>query len=125
MDAHGGRPLADVLLDQSVFAGVGNVYKSELCFLHRLHPLTPVAALDAATRDALVADAARLLRRNVLSASAARTTTVGDSGRLYVYGRGGKPCRRCGARIRSALLGEPARRTAWCPRCQPAAHETA
>lgn len=121
MDAQGARPLADVLLDQRVFTGVGNVYKSELCWLHRVHPLTPVAKLDGATRDALVADAARLLARNVASASSARvTTTSGEPGRLYVYGRGGRPCRRCGTRLRCALLGEPARRTVWCPDCQPA-----
>lgn len=120
LDAHGSRPLLDVLLDQRVFTGVGNVYKSELCWLHRLHPLTSVGRIDAATRDALLADAARLLARNVAATSSARvTTTAGEPGNLYVYGRGGKPCRRCGTRIRSALLGDPPRRTAWCPQCQP------
>lgn len=118
--AQGERLLLDVLLDQRVFAGVGNVYKSELCFLHGLHPLTPVSALSAGQRAGLVADAARLLRHNVEAPGAGRVTTrPGEPGPLYVYGRGGKPCRRCGTRISSALLGEPARRTAWCPRCQP------
>ena len=120
LDAQGPRLLLDVLLDQRVFTGVGNVYKSELCWLHRLHPLTPVERIDAATRDALLADAARLLARNVAATSSARvTTTAGEPGNLYVYGRGGKPCRRCGTRLRSAPLGDPPRRTAWCPRCQP------
>lgn len=119
--AQGDRPVLDVLLDQRVFAGVGNVYKSELCFLHGIHPLTPVSALDAEQRAALVADAARLLRRNVEAPGAGRITTrPGEAGPLYVYGRGGQPCRRCGTPIRSAVLGDPARRTAWCPRCQPA-----
>src|SRR5688500_17898515 len=111
-DAQADRPLLDVLLDQRVFTGVGNVYKSELCWLHRLHPLTPVRTVDPATRDALLADAARLLARNVAATSSARvTTTSGEPGNLYVYGRGGKPCRRCGTRNRSAPLGDPPRRT--------------
>lgn len=118
--AQGERPLLDVLLDQRVFAGIGNVYKSELCFLHGLHPLTPVSVLRDEQRAALIADAARLLRHNAEASGAGRVTTrPGEPGPLYVYGRGGKPCRRCGTHIRSALLGDPARRTAWCPRCQP------
>jgi endonuclease-8 len=121
LDAEPGRPLADVLLDQRVFAGVGNVYKSELCFLHALHPLTPVGALSAERRDALVADAARLLHANAVSTSGGRATTgPGERGRLHVYGRAGAACRRCGTRICSARLGDPPRRTDWCPRCQPA-----
>lgn len=119
-DGQGERPLLDVLLDQRVFTGVGNVYKSELCWLHRVHPLTPVSRIDGQTRDALLADAARLLARNAASSSSARvTTTAGEPGNLFAYGRGGKPCRRCATPLRSAPLGDPPRRTVWCPHCQP------
>jgi len=120
LDLQADRPLLDVLLDQRVFAGVGNVYKSELCFLHRVHPLTKVEALSGDVREALLRDAAKLLARNAAPGAGRRTTTpAGSPTRLYVYGRTGKPCLRCGTRIQSAALGDPARRTNWCPQCQP------
>lgn len=122
LDARGPTAVGEALLDQRVLAGVGNVYKSEVLFLHRLDPWTPVDAVPPAARDALLATAARLLRHNAASPSPRRATT-GDAGtaggeRLHVYGRARRPCPRCGTPVRVARQGEQARLTYWCPRCQ-------
>ena len=128
-----GRPheaLADALLDQTLLAGIGNVFKSEICFVNGLSPFRPVATL---TRDEVamtIASAQRLLRANVLEDSGdtivtyrgqqRRTTHASDPGAsLWVYGRAGEPCRRCGERIRRRIRGDDARVTFWCPQCQP------
>lgn len=111
--------IGTVLLDQSVIAGPGNVYKSEVCFLRGVHPRTRVA--DVADLEGMVDLLARLMQAN-------RTTgmqiTTGDTRRgrtQWVYGRAGEPCRRCNAPVRRATHdgygGE--RVTFWCPRCQP------
>jgi endonuclease-8 len=105
-----------VLLDQRVAAGIGNVYKSELLWLHRLAPSTPLGSLDPAGRRALYADAARLLRANL--GPGARVTVPGVPGGLAVYGRGGRTCPRCRDTVRRATLGTPPRGTWWCPGCQ-------
>ncbi|AXK35587.1 Fpg/Nei family DNA glycosylase [Streptomyces armeniacus] len=115
------RPLGEALLDQRNLAGIGNVYRSELCFLARVPPETPVGELRAPER--LVALAQRLLEAN--RARLARNTT-GDRRRgntLWVYGREHRPCLRCGTAVRLGELGPPAERRIayWCPRCQPAA----
>ena len=130
------RPLGLALLDQQLLAGIGNIYRSELCFLQRVHPAAPVGAAGELGR--IVDLARRLLVLNV--DRTVRVTTGGMMGRdgdLWVYGRGGRPCRRCGARIQRGELGEPRLegtepRVLWfCPRCQagpgiaaaPAGHE--
>ena len=105
--------VAEALLDQRVAAGIGNVYKSEVCWFERLDPFTPLAAIDPPLRLRLFDRAHRLLRANL---GPGRRRTV--AGGLAVYGRTGKPCRRCGAAIRSAVHTEHARRTYWCPGCQ-------
>lgn len=110
------RPLVDVLLDQRIAAGIGNVYKSELLWLHRLAPGLPLAALTVPERHAVYADAHRLLRANLVTA--ARVTVPGVPGGLAVYRRRGRACPRCAAPIVSAPLGTPPRSTYWCPRCQ-------
>jgi len=107
-------PVKVALLDQRIGCGVGNVYASEVPFAERVHPATPVARLDLDTRRRLLATANRLLVANLQRA--ARTTVPGG---LAVYGRRGRPCRRCGTPVESARLGEQARSTYWCPRCQP------
>ncbi len=109
--------LIDVLLDQRVCCGVGNVYKSEVPFALGLHPLTPIGALDAGQRRLVVATAAAQLRANLVTSS--RTTMAGPPGTLGVYGRRGEPCRRCGTTVRWARAGDQARGTYWCPTCQP------
>jgi endonuclease VIII len=110
--------LGVALLDQRVAAGIGNVYKSEVCFQCGLDPFTPVAAVDAETRRALYETAARLLRANLTTPR--RVTVAGaPAGTLAVYGRASRPCRRCGTLVRARRQGEHARVTYWCPACQP------
>ncbi|MEU6085034.1 DNA-formamidopyrimidine glycosylase family protein [Streptomyces sp. NPDC047108] len=113
-----GSPLGEALLDQRNLAGIGNVYKSELCFMAGCTPWLPVS--EVPSLDRLVALAQRLLEAN--KARAARSTTAVDrrDQRLWVYGRGGRPCRRCGTAVRSADQGDPGqeRSTYWCPVCQ-------
>ncbi len=116
------RPLGQVLLDQRVAAGIGNVYRSELLFLAGVHPETLVAAVPAEVIAAVVADAVRLLRVNTVAALRGRNTTgrAAPGQGLWVYNRTTRPCRRCGTPIRSAADGLEARRVYWCPRCQTA-----
>ncbi|MFR9673420.1 DNA-formamidopyrimidine glycosylase family protein [Streptomyces sp. TR06-5] len=113
------RPLGEALLDQRNLAGVGNVYRSELCFLVGTTPWAPVRRVPDAHR--LVDLARHLLEVN--RARPARSTTGEQvrGRRLYVYGRRGRPCRRCGTAVRYAELGPSgeARPAYWCPRCQP------
>jgi len=113
--------IADALLDQRVLAGIGNVFKSEVLFAARVNPFTLVRALPAEQLTRLVAIAARQMQANVGdSAPAGRRTTnrLDPSARLWVYGRRGLPCRRCGAPIQRARQGTDARATYWCARCQ-------
>lgn len=114
--AVGELPIADALLDQSVMAGPGNVYKCEICFLRGLYPWTQVA--DVEDLRGVVTLTARVMRAN---RDEGMQVTTGDNRpgrRHWVYGRGGEPCLRCGTSIaRSA--DAPARVTYWCPRCQP------
>lgn len=105
--------IAEVLLDQRVACGVGNVYKSEVCWAERLDPFTALGDVPEALRRRLVATANRLLPANL---GPGRRTTV--AGGLAVYGHRGRPCRRCGAPIRSRSHGEQNRVTYWCPGCQ-------
>jgi endonuclease-8 len=117
------RAIAVALLDQTALAGIGNVYKNELCWIERVSPFTPVAALDDDTLDRLIATARRLLTANVdARRGPERVTTRGDRGApgpLYIYGRGGRPCRRCGDRIAVTRQGTDLPRTTyWCPTCQ-------
>lgn len=106
--------IADLLLDQRVAAGIGNVYKSDVCFLHGLHPLTPARDVPPALLRRLFQTAHRLLVANL---DGGRRVTY--EGGLAVYGRSGRPCRRCGTPVRSARSGPMARQTYWCPTCQP------
>lgn len=119
LSADPARPLGEALLDQRNLAGIGNVYRSELCFLARTAPWTPVRLGPDPHR--LVEVARRLLDANKVHG--ARSTTGNRSrGRLlYVYGRAGAPCRRCGTPVRSAELGPSGEKRIayWCPRCQP------
>lgn len=113
-----GRPLGEALLDQRNLAGLGNVYKCELCFLRGVTPWTPVG--DVAAPERIVDLAQRLLEAN--KARHGHITT-GDTRRgrtHWVYGRARQPCLRCGTTIRVADQGPrgQARVTYWCPRCQ-------
>jgi endonuclease-8 len=110
--------IADALLDQSIMAGIGNVYKSEVLFLERVSPFAKVAALSDEILQRLLQTARRELRRNV--GTAQRRTTAGHQRQsLWVYDRAGRPCARCGTPIRWVAQGPHARSTYWCPACQP------
>ena len=111
-----GTTIAEVLLDQRVAAGIGNVYKSEVLWALRVDPFASVEQVDEATRRALLERAHRLLRHNLTTTR--RTTVAGPPGSLAVYGRRGQPCRACGTPIRTRTHGDQARTTSWCPRCQ-------
>jgi endonuclease-8 len=111
--AEPSRPIAEALLDQRNLAGIGNVYKSEILFCERIHPWTPAGEVELSK---VVATAHRLLTAN--RTSFRRRTTDGVREDLWVYGRSGRSCLRCGGRISSAEQGD--RLTYWCPDCQRA-----
>jgi endonuclease-8 len=112
------RPVGLALLDQRNLAGLGNVYRCELCFLRGVLPTRPVATVSDLPR--MVALGKKLIEAN--KDRVERTTT----GRLrgdtdWVYGREGRPCLRCGTPIASGELGDSPlqlRVTYWCPHCQ-------
>lgn len=122
LPAHADREIADVLLDQRVAAGIGNVYKSEVLFECRIDPRTCVRDIGTETLHTLFAEAARLMRLNLLTrrreSVPIRRRPQPSSVRLWVYGRKGKPCLDCGTAIDRFLQGDMARSTYYCPRCQ-------
>lgn len=122
--------IGDVLLHQEVLAGVGNVFKSEVCFVCAVNPFCRVAALSHEQISLLVSTSRKLIAANVLEDSGdaivtyrgqhRRTTHASDpTASLWVYGRNGEPCRRCGEPIRRRIQGPDARVTFWCQECQP------
>jgi endonuclease VIII len=125
-----GEEIGDVLLHQQVLAGVGNVFKSEVCFVESVNPFCLVSALNDQKVAALITTSQRLVAANVLEDTGdtivtyrgqQRRTTRSSSPQdsLWVYGRSGAPCRRCGATVRHRLQGPDARVTFWCQICQP------
>ena len=123
----GTSAIADVLLNQRVIAGLGNVYKSEVLFMCRVNPFTLVRDLSDTALATIVETARQVLSANVSEELALmttysglrRTTGRGDpKERLWAYGRARLPCRRCGSAIRVRKQGIDARLTYWCPSCQ-------
>jgi endonuclease-8 len=125
------RPIGDLLMDQKVLAGVGNVYRAEVLFRHRIHPLRPGNTLRVGQWRAIWADLVELMGEGVRSG---RIDTVrpehtpeamgrpprqdDHGGEVYVYRRTSMPCHLCGSTVRTGeLVG---RNIFWCPRCQPA-----
>lgn len=123
-------PIGGLLMDQSVLAGIGNVYRAEVLFRHRVDPLRPGTSLRRSTFEqiwndlvVLLADGVRRGRIDTVHVSA----DGADVGRLpsaethgspvYVYRRQGEPCFVCGTRVRTQELA--GRNLFWCPRCQP------
>ena len=121
LGAGGARAIGDVLLDQRVVAGIGNVFRSELLFLAGVDPRAAAGTLTPAQCAALVERAVVLLRANARLGAGRRVTTgrLAPGEALWVYQRTGRPCRRCGTTILSAAEAPLARRVYWCPRCQP------
>jgi endonuclease-8 len=125
--ARADRPIGEALMDQRNLAGVGNLYKSEVLFLRGISPWQPVG--KAGELEPVVELAHRLLDANKERAG---QVTTGDAARgqeTWVYGRAGRPCRRCGSRVLAdgyAGRGGPAheRVTFWCPSCQPGPDRT-
>jgi len=124
------RPIGDLLMDQAVVAGVGNVYRAEILFRHRIHPLRPGKSLRRSQFQALWADLVELMEDGVRTG---RIDTVrpehtpeamgrpprkdDHGGEVYVYRRHGQECLVCGSRVRTdTLVG---RNLFWCARCQP------
>ena len=123
-------PIGTLLMDQSVVAGVGNVYRAEVLFRHRIHPLRPGKTLRRGQWESIWADLVELMAEGVLTG---RIDTVrpehtpeamgrdprrdDHGGEVYVYRRDGRPCHVCGANLRTEELA--ARNSFWCPRCQP------
>ena len=124
--ARASDPIGDVLLDQRTIAGIGNVFKSEILFLAGRLPFTRVGSLTDVDLERIVDLSREQLAANVMDrsqtlslASGRRTTrSLDPSAKLWVYGRSGKPCRRCGSLILSKKTGTDARVTYWCPQCQ-------
>ena len=124
------RPIGDLLMDQAVLAGVGNVYRAEVLFRHRMHPLRPGRTLRVGQFNALWEDLVALMATGVQTGridtvraehtpeAMGRPPRVDDhGGEVYVYRRAGQACHVCGSRIRTELL--QGRNLFWCPRCQP------
>jgi endonuclease-8 len=107
--------IGEALLDQRVAAGIGNVFKSEVCWARRVHPRTLVRDLDTPARQALYETARTQLRANL--GSGPRVTFRGG---LAVYRKARRPCPRCRTPIRRDFAGNEDRVTYWCPTCQPA-----
>ena len=119
MRGHEREAVGDVLLNQRVAAGIGNVLKSETLFLARLDPFTPIDRLGEADLERLIDIAREQLANSAMSPRGRNTTrSMNPDAKLWVYGREGKPCRRCGAIIRAKKTGLDARLTYWCPDCQ-------
>jgi endonuclease-8 len=114
----GAPTVGDVLLDQRVAAGIGNVFKSEICWARRVHPFAAWSSTDDATRRALYDTAHAMLVANL---DTARRITFQDG--LAVYGKAGRPCPRCRTPIAQAYGGDTDRTTCWCPTCQPEAEK--
>lgn len=120
----GTRGVKQVLLDQTVVSGIGNIYADEALWRARVHPATPASGLSGKATGALL-DAAKQVMGEALAAGgtsfdALYVNVNGESGyfdrSLNAYGRGGEPCPRCGRAMARAVMG--GRSTHWCPRCQ-------
>ncbi len=117
--ARGSSEIGLVLLEQRVMAGVGNLYKTEVCFLRGVSPWT--ITRDVADPAGVIALARKLLLRNADRPQQSTTGELGRGRQHWVFERGGQRCRRCGTRIRTAEQGDGvyARVAYWCPTCQP------
>jgi endonuclease VIII len=123
------RAIGDLLMDQAVLAGVGNVYRAEVLFRHRIHPLRPGRTLRVGQWRAIWADLVELMAEGVRTGridtvrpehtpeAMGRAPRVDDhGGEVYVYRRTGQPCLVCGTTIRTDVL--VGRNIFWCPQCQ-------
>lgn len=127
--SHADAEIGNVLLNQRVLAGIGNVYKSEIAFAAGVNPFRTMRTISDRELECMAEVAQRYMQANIAEgtgegivtyAGNRRTTRAMDRGaRLWVYGRQGQECRRCGAIIEMRRQGTGARSTYWCPSCQP------
>jgi endonuclease-8 len=119
------RPIGALLMDQTVIAGVGNVYRNELLYRHRIDPYRPGTHIDESEFDAMWTDLVELMKVGFRRGKIIVVRSEHDHGlpsyapgrpRTYVYRRAGEPCRVCGTTIRTAEL--EGRNVFWCPTCQ-------
>ncbi len=114
------REIGDALLVQRAAAGIGNIYKSETLFMEGIDPRATLSSIGDDELRRLLRRASVLLRQNLGDRPRATRSSLGGAPRLWVYGRGGRPCLRCQAPIVRFMQGpEPGRSTYFCPRCQP------
>ena len=101
-------------------AWIGNEYKSEVLFMTRVNPFTRVRDLTDEQITTILRTARKVMKANIGKRSMQRVTTfsLDRNQSLYVFSRGGKPCRRCGTAIAYKKHGRDARGTYWCPKCQ-------
>ena len=126
MRLHNRDAISDVLLNQRVVAGIGNVLKSEILFVAGFHPFRPVESLSDDELLRAIDVSRELLEANVMTAAQTLNPSIGrrttrrlnPNEKLWVYSRGGQPCRRCGTKIEFRKTGPDARVTYWCPQCQ-------
>lgn len=113
-----GRPIGEALLDQRNLAGLGTVYMAETLFLRGVDPARPVGSVD--DLPALVEVGQRLLDANKTRVGHVSTGDARPGRETWVYGRAGRPCRRCGTVIRRGEQGPPGQERVrfWCPNCQ-------
>jgi endonuclease-8 len=118
----GNEEIADVLLNQRVVAGIGNVFKSEVLFLAKVNPFRVVADVTDDELTSILKLGRRLMQQNVRPGARERRTTdrAHPAEGLWVYSRGSEPCRKCGTPIQYRKQGRDVRGTYWCPKCQPA-----
>jgi endonuclease VIII len=123
LPAYASREVGDLVMDQRVVAGIGNVYKSEVLFECRVHPRMHMRDLSAAIMTEVFTRATELMRLNLLTrrrtAVPLRRRPTPSSHRLWVYRRSGKPCLDCGTPIQRFMQGDMHRSTYFCPNCQP------
>lgn len=112
-----GEPLSEVMLDQRIACGVGNVYKSEILWRMGMSPFAPIGSLSTEERRELLETAAEMMRYN--RDRVRRVTAPGVAAGAAVYGRHGMACPRCHDTIRVRKTGPYLRATYWCPTCQP------
>ncbi len=110
--------IAEGLLLQRAMAGVGNVFKSEVLFIERVNPFRTIAQLSNDTLERLVDRARALLVTNRNAVPRRTRASLNPEERLWVYGRSGLPCRRCGTAIGMRRYGAGLRSTYFCPKCQ-------
>ena len=119
------RPIGALLMDQSVIAGIGNVYRSELLYRQLIEPHRPGTHISEAEFDAAWTDLVALMKVGVSRGKIITVRRADDKGppsyrpgrpRSYVYRRTGDPCRVCGTPIRTEVM--EARNLFWCPTCQ-------